>query len=433
MTQRFRESGIYSLNSLVMRIFIALLIVATTTIFYSCDEDTPRTQTLIEANAILMTKDEIRTSIAIEPPTPINEAGKIYTYNDYVFVNDRGQGVHVIDNRDAVAPEKVAYLNIPGNYDIEVRNDILYADSYTDLVVFDIKEITDIHQVALSEDTFVDFSFSRATHTEEYDYENYDFAALEESVIVGWEYREVVIEIPESDDDILVLEDSNTNAGDGDVTGEGGSFARFKVVDDYLYVVDFANLYTFNIGGQYTVDLLGSQNIGWQIETIFNQDDYLYIGSANGMIIYDIENRAQPQYTSEIEHLTGCDPVVVSGDYAYLTLRGGNACGQLESILEVIDVSDRSNPFIVRDYAMNNPYGLGVKDNFLFVSDGRSGFNIYDRTNPTDLILINTLTEINVFDVIPLEDRLLAIAGNTLYQYYYQGTGLFLISSFEIN
>jgi hypothetical protein len=38
-----------------------------------------------------------------------------------------------------------------------------------------------------------------------------------------------------------------------------------------------------------------------------------------------------------------------------------------------------------------------------------------------------------VFDVIPLEDRLLAIADNILYQYTYEADGLTLLSEFVIN
>ena len=151
------------------------------------------------------------------------------------------------------------------------------------------------------------------------------------------------------------------------------------------------------------------------------------------MFIYEVSNPALPQYRSSIDHLTGCDPVVVDGDYAFLTLRGGNTCGQPESILEVIDVSDRSNPFIVRDYTMQSPYGLGFKEQLLFVSDGDNGFHIYDKSDPTDLQLIDVIEDINVFDVIPLEERLLAIADNILYQYNYEEDGLSLLSEYAIN
>lgn len=412
-----------------MRNFSVFSIVILCLFIVSCKDDTGAGfETQVQATPILAAKADVRASIAVESPQPIAQAGKIYTYLNYIFVNDRGEGIHVIDNANAVNPEKVAYIKVPGNYDIEVRNDILYADSYGDLVLFDVSSIDAITMIDITEDVFNNFVFSQTNHTQNFDFINYleDFN-LDENYIVGWTYESIEVEVFDGGE---FLEDAAVT--NGNTTGQGGSLARFKIVDDFLYVVDLSDLYVFDIATAGTAIAANQQNIGWQIETIFNQDDYLYLGSANGLFIYDISNRAQPEYTSEIQHLTGCDPVVVDGDYAYLTLRGGNTCGQQESILEVIDVSDRSNPVSVRQYAMQEPYGLGFKGDFLYVSDGRFGFQTYDKSDPENLQLVNILEFTNVFDIIPQEDRLLAIAGNTLLQYMYQGPNLNLISSYEI-
>lgn len=409
---------------------IFLLFLSTFVLFLSCNNDDTRFETVIVANAVLESKDVIRTSVAVESEQPINDSGKIYTYTNYVFVNDRNLGIHVIDNRVPENPQKISFLKIPGNFDIEVRNDILYADSYSDLVLFDISDIDNITLIERYEDVFNDFGFSQASLTEPFDQIDYGDYNPSDFFIVDWTYTEIQVEVQNFGDD-FALEDSAVTAGD--VTGQGGSFARFKIVDSYLYAVDFSDLYVFDIGTPGVASAIGQQGIGWQIETIFNKDDYLYIGSQNGMLIYNIENRTQPEYASEISHWEGCDPVVVDGDYAYLTLRGGNLCGQQSSILEVINIADKSNPYSVREYTMQEPYGLGIKEDLLFVSDGPNGFQIYDKTNPEDLVLVEEIEDINVFDVIPLENKLLAIANNILYQYSYEADGLTLISEFVIN
>ena len=69
---------------------------------------------------------------------------------------------------------------------------------------------------------------------------------------------------------------------------------------------------------------------------------------------------------SDFTHWEGCDPVVVDGDYAYLTLRGGNLCGQDESVLEVIDISNKTTPTLAARYELENPYGLGIKGKYPF-------------------------------------------------------------------
>ncbi|WP_299684989.1 hypothetical protein [uncultured Dokdonia sp.] len=409
-----------------MKKIIFLSFLSVFTLFFSCNDDDTRFETRIVANAVLESKDAIRASIAVESERPINESGKIFTYTNYVFVNDRNLGVHVIDNRNPENPQKISFLKIPGNFDIEVRNDILYADSYTDLVLFNIADIDNITLVDRYEDVFNDFGFAQAAITEPFDQIDYGNYNSSESFIVDWTYSEIQVEIQNFD-----LE--TTDSASGDVTGQGGSFARFKIVDSYLYIIDIADLYIFDISVAGTANQVGQQGVGWQIETIFNRDDYLYIGSQNGMLIYNIENRTQPLYTSEISHWEGCDPVVVDGDYAYLTLRGGNTCGQDLSILEVINIEDKSNPYSIDQYEMQEPYGLGIKEDLLFVSDGPNGFHIYDKSNPEELVLIEVIEDINVFDVIPLEDKLLAIADNVLYQYTYEEDGLSLLSEYVIN
>ncbi len=188
----------------------------------------------------------------------------------------------------------------------------------------------------------------------------------------------------------------------------------------------------FNITNLAQPVLDNSLYAGWNIETMFQAEGYLYLGGTNGMFIYSLENPSSPSYISEFTHWEGCDPVVVDGDYAYLTLRGGNLCGQQESILEVIDISNKQNPQLEATYSLDNPYGLGLKDNLLFVCDGTSGLKVFDRTDPLEISLLTHYPDIFAKDVIPLENVLLMIGDETLYQYEYVENGVNLISMLQL-
>jgi hypothetical protein len=124
---------------------------------------------------------------------------------------------------------------------------------------------------------------------------------------------------------------------------------------------------------------------------------------------------------------------VVDGNYAYLTLRGGNLCGQEESVLEVIDISNKATPTLIKQYSLDNPYGLGFKGNTLFVCDGTSGLKMFDKSNPQEISMIGNFQNIQAKDVIPLENTLIMIGGNTLYQYDYVDNSVELISSYILN
>ena len=69
----------------------------------------------------------------------------------------------------------------------------------------------------------------------------------------------------------------------------------------------------------------------------------------------------------------------------------------------------------------------------LYVCDGTAGLKLFERETPKDLKLINSLKDIQAKDVIPLENSLILIGGNTLYQYAYMANNIELISSFILN
>ena len=222
-------------------------------------------------------------------------------------------------------------------------------------------------------------------------------------------------------------------SANGGTTGQGGSLARFKIVEDYLYAVDSHNINVFNISDMDNPQALEDVYAGFDIETIFYNGSYLFLGSMRGMYIYDITDPAAPSKVSEFEHGTACDPVVVDGDYAYVTLRGGNMCGATESGLFIVDISDISNPELAVQYPMDGPYGLGIREEKLFVCDGTSGLKVYDKTDINDLKELNHFEDIVTFDVIPLENHLIMVGDGILYQYEYLDGGIKLISQIGLN
>jgi hypothetical protein len=77
----------------------------------------------------------------------INNPGKIYLFRQYLFVGEPGIGVHVFDNSDPSTPIPVCFINIPYNYDVAVKDSILYADTYYGLVAIRINELPKIEIV----------------------------------------------------------------------------------------------------------------------------------------------------------------------------------------------------------------------------------------------------------------------------------------------
>jgi len=75
-------------------------------------------------------------------------------YKNYIFANEPNQGLHIIDNRIPTSPVEVGFIAIPGNQEVAIKEDALYADSYVDLVTLDISDINNIVEVSREEDIF---------------------------------------------------------------------------------------------------------------------------------------------------------------------------------------------------------------------------------------------------------------------------------------
>ena len=408
----------YSLLSL------ALILVS------SCDTNNDDYEFVQVATPQIMSKSAFRSAVQIDVPKSIEEAGKIYAYQDYIFVTDIDKGIHIIDNSNPSLPETIKFIEIPKNEDISVKDNFLYADSATDLLVFDISDIQNVSLVERLEDVFYIYNHDIPTEAQVVDYQNFN---SENDIIVGWTLN---TERRKKQEDNLVdvfFDGALANSAAESNVGTGGSLARFQIVDNYLYTVGDHQMAIFNIQNLSQPVLANTQYAGWNIETMFHVDNYLYLGSTNGMYIYSLENPSSPEYISEFTHWEGCDPVVVDGNYAYLTLRGGNECGQPESVLEVIDISDKHNPVLAARHQLENPYGLGIKDNMLFVCDGTAGLKLFNKANPLNITLIKSFENIESRDVIPLDDALILIGNNTLYQYQYLYNDIQLISTFLLN
>ncbi|MFC4723507.1 LVIVD repeat-containing protein [Geojedonia litorea] len=400
-------------------------------LLWSCSNDFSDFEIIDVATPKVITKVDFRTQIESQSPKPITDAGKIYAYNNLIFISDKLLGIHVVDNSNPSSPRPLTFLKIPGNEDMAVKDGFLYADSAVDLVVFDISNTSDIKRVEILEDVFDNYNFqfpfdSWSTRIDMGDYDS------NTEIIVGWTFEKRIVPKAENSLVFQTFESANSNSSNGGNIGAGGSLARFQIVENYLYTVGWHEMNIFNIANLSQPRFITTNYAGNNIETLFEADGYLYIGSTDGMYIYGLDNPESPNYISEFVHWTGCDPVVVDGNYAYLTIRGGNNCGNQESVLEVIDVSNKATPTLVATYSLDNPYGLGFKNDNLFVCDGSSGLKVYKKNDPLNLQLVQKFENIQATDVIPLNNTLVMVGDNVIYQYEYANNTITLLSTYKL-
>lgn len=212
-------------------------------------------------------------------------------------------------------------------------------------------------------------------------------------------------------------------------TGKGGSLARFAISENSLFVLSQDSLKTFSLTDAKNPELLDERYVGNGIETMFPKDSLLFLGAQTGLYIYDISIPSSPIPISTYFHITSCDPVVANDQYAFVTLRTETTCNRGINELQIVDLSNINNPYLVKSYPMTNPIGLGIENNQLFICD--RGLKVYDATNVNNLILKHHF-KIEAFDVIPNNDILMVIGKNGLYQYRLQADTIVQLSHLKM-
>ncbi|HEY4788676.1 MAG TPA: hypothetical protein VIH57_21645 [Bacteroidales bacterium] len=396
---------------------------------------------------VYMSYTDLRQAVKSTESATLEKPGKIYFKDHYIYINEYFKGVHVIDNTNPASPKEKKFIEIPGNVDIAIKDNTLYADSYVDLVAIDISNLANVREVHRIKDVF---SYAIPENPVNY-YDEWPDAT--KGVVLRWEVKEVTKDVkPQTNPvyydiytyrgDLLSnftgAKTSSTSGSQGGTSSVGvaGSMARFAIKQDALYVLSTFEIKVVNITDiDFPVTTNSITNYSG-IETIFLNDEFMYLGAQTGMSIYEVSNPFKPKFVSTYNHFTSCDPVVVEDNYAYVTLRAGIRCrNTATNQLDVIDISDKLHPTLLTSYGFSEPHGLGIENSILFLCDGEDGLKVFNATDVMHIKdhLISHFKNIQATDVIPVGGNLFMIGDNGFYQYDYTDLqNIKLLSKIEV-
>lgn len=388
------------------RIFPLAVVAIAATLLYGCFKDV-----MLEKYSfyrpVYKTRSEVRAGIKPSAPQPIQNPGKLFIKGDYVYLNDINKGIHIIDYANPVSPRNIAFIAIPGNVDIAVNGNYLYADCYTDLVTLDITN--PLNAVAVN--------FDDKVFPQKYPVPDSNL------VIADW------IKVDTTVKNINVLKNvpgiwlmsggplaGASGGGSTNAPGQAGSMSRFALMNNRLYTVSTMQLQVFNLNNAadpvYTKTVFpGTGNI----ETLYPFNNTLFIGSMNGMHIFSVTDPDNPVKTGMFTHAAACDPVITDGSYAYVTLRSGTLCASQSNQMDVVNVSNINNPSLVKTYPFTNPHGLSKDGNSIFLCDGAAGLKILDAHDVNHIQTLKVFSGINAYDVIAANDLAITVANDGLY------------------
>jgi hypothetical protein len=397
---------------------IAFALILVSLIFASCTkEECTETYEGITYTATYAPMSSLRT-VSVNPAKAITSYGKIFIKGNYIFLNEVDKGFHIIDNSNPSSPTKIAFVSVPGNLDLIGKGNFLIADSYIDLLTFDITNPNNIQLVNRKENALP--------------YRNYNYGFRDDAangIIVGFTKKMEKKEMSCSSFSNRFLRfdattvfvassasSSSPNPSNNNPNGQAGSLSRFAVVNNYLYIANRYSLTPIDITNPLLPIPKAEVSTGEQ-ETIYPFNGNLFIGTPTGLNIYGLSNPEVPTYKSTFRHWRGCDPVVVENNIAYVTVRNNGRCGGDINELDIINVSNISSPVLLKKYNMQSPYGLGIYNSKLGICDGTAGFKLYNAADYNNLSLTSTTNVDKAYDVIMNDQIAILIASDGMYQY----------------
>jgi hypothetical protein len=411
-----------------LRLFALLILCGY--ILQGCFKDTV-SKTYTMYIPVYKTTEEVRANIKSSTPTDIKQPGKMFVYGSYIFLNEVDKGIHIIDNANPLSPVNKYFINIPGNQEVAVTGNILYADLYTDLVTLDISTPGAIQVKKITENAFPNRRYANG------------FVADTTKIITEWITKDTTITSDINGNlnnrgilyyDAVFNGAPLSNAASTPTKGVSGSMARFTLLNNYLYTVTENALNVFNISQPENPAFSNKVSLGWGVETIYPFKNNLFLGSQTGMLIFSAANPLQPVQLGTFTHARVCDPVIADDNYAYVTLRTGSNCGGMANELDIVNIQNLPVTTLVKSYPLTNPHGLSKEGNTLFVCDGTAGLKVYDATNINSLQLLTTVSGINTYDVIAYNGVAIVVTQNGLYQYDYANrSNLKLLSKISMN
>lgn len=381
---------------------LGLIIVTLTFIFSSCKKDKGEiTLTYNKGTAIYGDLDEIRSSPLVTSPISIEDPGKIFIDDNILLIGEENKGIHVFDNTNPNLPSPISFIQIPFNKEFYVEDNMIYAETHYDLIKIDISDLSTPILIDRLENAFGEallndkgeaiIGFDYAVTTETFKINSPEEKEIRKQGWLNVNYLNKTVppsSVPSS------FTSSSRN--------QKGTLNKIAVSNDHIYVIGLDQLYTFGNSSNEMTKFSTPTYLQQGLETIYPENNKLFIGTLNSMIILDLSTPSSPDREGTYFHPTSCDPVLPKGEVAYLTLRtedfGG--CSGDENALHVIDITNTNSPQIQEQINMESPYGMQLINNYLFVGQGKNGLTIFDASNPLNIQEVTSKPSIEVYDIM---------------------------------
>ncbi len=353
-----------------------------------------------KATAVYGNLDSLRTlPLLIEKQNLVNPKS-FYIGNNFVLVSELNKGIHIYDNTDMQNPQRLSFIQLPFLREFYVKDNFLYIANVYDVVKIDITNVYNPQFVSRAKNVFWTplendkgeqlLGFEYATGTDKFEINSIEAQEIKKEGRLHLDYLKNVI--PAS---------TIPSTFTGGNSNSKSTLSRIAVEFDHIYVIEDNVMHVISNSSQ--LDYVKKIKLERNTETIYGEDNKLFLGSVTSMTIYNAANPGSPTKISSVNHTEYCDPVLPRGDVAYYTLRSteNEGCnGKGENTLNLVDISNINAPKELKSIDLESPYGLCFANNYLFVGQGANGLTIYDANNHFKLVEETKISNVVAYDIM---------------------------------
>lgn len=134
--------------------------------------------------APIYSQDPAIKKIASDTPHVTMNAGKIYAKDHFIYQNETGKGIHVIDITHPSSPKEISFIKSAGSTELAIRGHYLYTNNLNDIVVVDISDPLHVKEVSRIANGFAKES---GLYPPAHGY--FECVDPSKGTVVGWEQR----------------------------------------------------------------------------------------------------------------------------------------------------------------------------------------------------------------------------------------------------
>ena len=158
---------------------------------------------------------------------------------------------------------------------------------------------------------------------------------------------------------------------------------RFLMMGDTLYALNGMSLNIFDLSNRLAPKKAGSISLGEQVESLAHDQQYLFVGSKERTIVYDVKDSGNPTELGSFKLPAPCATAISGKLSSFSALRTSQkGCSPGKYRISILGTLDPKVPAEAGAFELSGGEGFGITGDQLLACDRVNGLMVFNIGNP---------------------------------------------------